>query len=205
MSIEVALKIESDLRQKLDIATQKLNELDRPRADLAFGAHTGDNTAKLELDALNRKRAALALDIDSLATALAEAERRVAAARREVELEAERERARQVRAIADAMTARGDRIAEAAHTLRDEIRRLDDDLERMRRLGAPVANGRLVALAMTRAILPLLREAGLEVELIPPGHRHDTKELIAGYVGAAAAWADKVLAVEAINSKQEAA
>ena len=96
------------------------------------------------------------------------------------------------------------KIAEAARTLRDEIKRLEADLERMRRLGAPLANGRLVFLALTRAISPLLREAGLEFDLVPPGQRHDPVALVGGYVGAAEAWAAKVLDGDAAKDDEAA-
>jgi hypothetical protein len=144
------------------------------------------------------------LEIENLEDAIAAAKDRTAAAKRAVELAAELEKARKVRDIAVGAGSRGAKIAAAARTLRDEIRKLGDEFEQMRRLVAPIVGQRLADLAMTRAISPLLREAGLEVEMIPPLQRHDPEILVKGYVDAANAWAARLLEGES-ERKREAA
>ena len=63
----------------------------------------------------------------------------------------------------------------------------------MRRLGAPLVQQRLVDLAMTRGITPILREAGLELEIVPPMQRHDIVEVAGNYISSATTWANRVL------------
>src|ERR1022692_2782623 len=92
--------------------------------------------------ARKRASASIGLEIENLGSAIEEAKRRVEAAERHATLEAARENARRVREIATVAASRGARIAESARTLRDEITRLNVDLEQMRRLGAPVTGGR---------------------------------------------------------------
>ncbi len=194
MTLERAIEIKEMLREELESARALAEGLGPRRAELAFAAHTGDTAAKAELDKLNADRLRTVIVGETLEMALAEAERRVEAAKADAEAEAQRAKARDCREIAATAGARGAKIAEAARTLRDEIMRLDEELERMRLLGAPIANGRLVFLALTRSITPLLREAGLiGIDIVPPGHRHDIDELVTGYVGAAEAWAAKLL------------
>ncbi len=192
-SLEHAIKIETELRATLDSSRAALASLDNERKALAYGAHTGNAKAKSELDALNKRRAAHALDLEGLEVAHAHAGARVDEARREAARAVELDRARKVRSITDAAAGRGMRIAEAVRTLRDEILRMTADLDEARRLGAPIANGRLVSLAMTRSILPMLREAGLEIDVIAPGMRHDVQKLIDDYLQHARTWADKQL------------
>jgi hypothetical protein len=203
-TIEGARQILADLERKLASAKAKAVDLDGRRTQISYRAHTSDAKAAAELAAMNRARAELALEIESIEAALAEAGRRVAAAERQATLKAQHDKARRVRDIAAAVAPSGARIAEAARTLRDEIKALNADLDEMRRLGAPVVNGRLVVLAMTRSILALLREAGLDIDIIPPGLRHDPQQLVDGYVASATAWATKTLDCEAAPKREAA-
>ena len=203
-TIESARAVLADLEGKLANATAREAALADQRRRLSFDAETGDLKARKALDEANRASVSISLEIENLRSAIEEAARRAISAERDAALEATRKKARRVQDIAAAAAPRGIRIAEAAATLRDEIKALNADLNEMRRLGAPVVNGRLVVLAMTRAILSLLREAGLDIDIIPPGLRHDPQQLVDGYVASATAWATKMLDGEA-EPKREAA
>jgi hypothetical protein len=78
------------------------------------------------------------------------------------------------------------------------IRTVLDRQRTFRTLGA-AAPDRLMMLAMTRTILAQLRDAGLDVELIPPGQRHNLDELVAGGASRVRSW------TSAIADEREAA
>jgi hypothetical protein len=65
-----------------------------------------------------------------------------------------------------------------------------------RSLGAP-GTDRLLMLALTRSILSQLRDAGLDIDLIPPGQRHSLDELVSGGAARVRSWATAVLGEKA--------
>jgi hypothetical protein len=71
------------------------------------------------------------------------------------------------------------------------------DLRRFGTLGAPTSGTRLLELALTRSILPQLREAGIDCDLIPPGNRHQADAVVGGFVSTAVRWAEGVLGEKA--------
>jgi hypothetical protein len=77
--------------------------------------------------------------------------------------------------------------------LRDDLRQLFDDLDRMRVIGAPISDPRIAKLALTRSILAMLREGGLVLDIVPPGQQHDLKKITDMYMAAGEAWASKIL------------
>lgn len=191
--LKKARETEAALVEQRAATCVRLVEIDEKRQALAFEALTEGGKARKELDALNRERLLIVSELEMGEVAIAEAQKRVAAAEHEVEREGVRAKAREVRRILDAGGERGVRIAKAAETLRDELTGLFDDLDHMRRLGVPVAGGRLVQLSLTRSLFAIMREAGLEVDVIPPGQRHPPQEIVAHYLVAGSAWASNIL------------
>jgi hypothetical protein len=92
---------------------------------------------------------------------------------------------------------RGTRIRDLTHELAAEISGAVSDLRRFSSLGAPVMNARLLELALTRSVLPQLRDAGLDCDLVPPGNRHQADTVVDGYVAQAVKSSEAILGEKA--------
>lgn len=78
--IETAERIVGELKAKRDVLVARGIELGEQRLALAFAAHTGDDKARKQLDAVNREDAVRDSELRSLDAAIAEATKRVAVA-----------------------------------------------------------------------------------------------------------------------------
>jgi hypothetical protein len=174
-------------------ATDRATTLQTERRKISFAAHDGDAKAKSRLAKLNAESLESGLQIENLLSAVDEAKARLAEAEREVGLAAQRANAMEVMALATHASRRGGRIRDLTQELAAEISGAVSDLRRFGALGVPTSGARLLELALTRSVLPQLREAGIDVDLIPPGNRHQADAVVDGLVSQATTWADGVL------------
>jgi hypothetical protein len=182
-------RIDADLAKATDHGTQ----LQVERRKLSFASHSGDAKAKARLDKLNTESLTAGLEIENLISAADEAKARLASAEPEAGLAQHRANATEAMALVAHASKRGARIRDLTQELAAEISGAVGDLRRFGALGAPVMNARLLELALTRSVLPQLREAGIDCDLIPPGNRHQADAVVDGYVAQAVRWADGVL------------
>jgi hypothetical protein len=182
-------RIEADLAKATDHGTQ----LQVERRKLSFAAHSGDAKSKARLDKLNAESLESGLRIENLISAADEAKARLAMAEHEAGLAAIRENAVEAMALATHASKRGARIRDLTQELAAEISGAVSDQRRFGALGAPTSGARLLELALTRSVLPQLREAGIDCDLIPPGNRHQADVVVDGFVAQATRWADAVL------------
>jgi hypothetical protein len=120
---------------------------------------------------------------ENLHAALDEARHRLAEAQRDEELVVLAEKAREAAVIAEKTAERGTLVSKHAWSLCSELRSTFDDARRLAALGAPTTNERSLRLALTRTLLAMFRDAGLDVEMIAPGERHQADELIGAFAG----------------------
>jgi hypothetical protein len=186
-------RIEADLAKATDYGTQ----LQVERRKLSFAAHSGDAKAKARLDKLNADSLESGLQIENLISAADEAKSRLASAEHEAGLAQQRANATEAKALATNAARRGPRIRDLTQELASEISGAISDLRRFADLGAPTSGARLLELALTRSVLPQLREAGIDCDLIPPGNRHQADAVISGYVAQATRWAEGVMGAKA--------
>jgi hypothetical protein len=171
---------------------EALENLDVSRLKISIDSYSGNEQAKKRFDQMGKERLTLLDDIANIQQSLKLIGRQREEYEKAEQHELTKEQARKVRLLAEAALPRGAKIAQACETLRDEIVGLGKDLQSLRNAGADVASQRLVALAMTRSVQPLLREAGLDFGPVAPYLRHDIKELGENYVRDAIRWADRV-------------
>jgi hypothetical protein len=98
--IEQADHVLSNLRQKREALVAHGVELGEKRTQFAFGAHTGDQAAKKQLDAINREAALHDSELRSLDAAISEAAERVKRAQAAEAQKVARERAAEARKLA---------------------------------------------------------------------------------------------------------
>jgi hypothetical protein len=150
------------------------------RAD-AFSAHTGDAKARQELDGLNAKATALALEIVSLEAAIAEGKRRVdAAVAAEVD-EADREKARHALALLDDFSRRGEALDKALSKFVGEYGELVSDFRQVEALGYPPATLALVRINMRAATASKLMFGDLQQSFLAPHERRSFIDVIDGW------------------------
>jgi hypothetical protein len=200
-AVDEARKVEVGLQAKLGELRRKEADINDERRRLSYSANTGDRVARKALEDATTKAATLALEIENCEFAIAESNNHTVRAKAEEAAEAERAKARDVQAILATAALRAPRMSGAAARLCDEILAFKDECRAMRLLGAPVTAQRLIELALTRSIGSILREAGLDFDLVPPLQRHEVEGLAAGYLSPVRAWIDKILS----PSKAEAA
>jgi hypothetical protein len=99
--VDQAEKTLDTLRAKRDALVAHGIELGETRTQLAFGAHTGDDKARKQLDAINRESALHDSELRSLDAAIAEATKRVAASQAAEAQAADRVRAEEARKTMD--------------------------------------------------------------------------------------------------------
>jgi len=192
---EDARRTLAELEAKLAAATAREIELANEARRISYSALSDGNEAdKKALAKIDAEEVKLRLTQKHLRDAIDEGRSRVRAAEVDEERGRLREVAGEVLAHAETAAARGPRIRDLADGLCSEITAAISDVRFLNHRGAPVINERSFRLAMTRTILPLLREAGLEVELIAPGQRSDPEALVSGYTNRAAEWAAPFLA-----------
>ena len=189
-------RLEADLVKATDTATA----LQIERRKISFDAHNGNAKAKARLDKLNAESLTADLSISNLLSAVDEAKARLATAEHEAGLAEQRAKAQEAQALAEHASKRGVRIRDLTQELAAEISGAIGDLRRFGDLGAPTSGARLLELALTRSVLPQLREAGIRCDLVPPGNRHQADAVVDGYVAQATRWADAIL-----GEKSEAA
>ncbi|MGB7099982.1 MAG: hypothetical protein WBD95_14620, partial [Xanthobacteraceae bacterium] len=135
-AIETAKAVRAELQAKLDQTRAELADIDKQRAEHAYGAHTGNDVAKKTLEKLNRKRFDTLADIEGLETAIQVAGERVKAAERDAklaELAAHAERAMQIGA---GLVERGRKLDQALAIIAEESRAFEADLRELNnRLG----------------------------------------------------------------------
>jgi hypothetical protein len=199
MTAEDAKTTLDKLGAKLVEATDRAVGLQTERRSLAYAANTGDHKARKALDAANAQSATADLEIENIKSAIDEARRRLAEAERDEQLAGLRANAQQALTLADLDTADGVRLRDLMADACATIRTVLDRQRIFRSLGA-AAPDRLMMLAFTRSILAQLRDAGIDVPLIAPGHRHPLDELVAGGAARVRNWAAAVL-----DEKAEAA
>jgi hypothetical protein len=187
---ETLQRFEADLAKATDRATTLQTE----RRKLSFAAHSGDKPARAKLDKLTAESLESGLQIENLMAAVDEAKSRLAEAECQAGLAEQRAKAKEAMTLAEQASKRGARIRDLTQELSAEISGAIGDLRRFGDLGAPVSNSRLLELALTRSVLPQLREVGIDCELVPPGNRHQADVVVDGYVAQATKWADGVLA-----------
>ena len=186
-------RIEADLAKATNHGTQ----LQVERRKLSFAAHSGDAKSKARLDKLNAESLESGLRIENLISAADEAKARLAMAEHEAGLAQQRANATEAKALAANAARRGPRIRDLTQELAAEISGAIIDLRRFADLGAPTSGARLLELALTRSVLPQLREAGIDCDLIPPGNRHQADVVVDGFVAQATRWADSLLGEKA--------
>jgi hypothetical protein len=195
-SQEILQRLEADLAKATDRATA----LQVERRKLSFAAHSGDKPSRAKLDKLNGESVTAGLEIENLMAAADEAKSRVAAAEHQAVLAEQRAKAKEVMSLAEHAAKRGARIRDLTLELAAEVSGAVSDLRRFGSLGAPIMNARLLELALTRSVLPGLREAGIDCDLIPPGNHHQADAVVDGYVAQATTWADGVLLDEILET-----
>jgi hypothetical protein len=195
--VEKATAVLADLESKLANTSARAVELQVERKRLAFDANTGNAKARKALDAANSASGAIGLEIENITSAIDEARRRLAHARRAEAAAAGRENALAVIALAAEAGERGRVVGQLLTELSRELRRTFEDARSLSRLGVPAINQRSLILALTRTFLATFRDAGLDVDLIPPGQRHPPEELVRNNTDRAVKWAESFLAKEA--------
>jgi hypothetical protein len=193
-SVETAALVVAELEAKLAAASERAITLAIERRRVAFSAHSGDAAAKKELAKLTSESATIGLDVENLHAALDEGRARVRAAELDEERGRLRQAAREAAVIAEKTAERGTLVSKHAWSLCSELRSTFDDARRLAALGAPTINERSLKLALTRTLLAMLRDTGLDVEMIAPGERHQADELIGAFAGRVTEWAAPFLA-----------
>jgi hypothetical protein len=194
---ETLQRFEADLAKATDRATNLQTE----RRKLSFAAHSGDKPSRTKLDKLNAESVTIGLEAENLKAAIDEARHRLVEAEHQAGLAVQRANAKKAMTLAEQAAKRGARIRDLTLELAAEVSGAVSDLRRFGSLGAPVMNARLLELALTRSILPQLREAGIDCELVPPGNRHQADGVVDGLVAQAVKWAESVIS----DSKAEVA
>jgi hypothetical protein len=182
-------RLEADLVKATDHGTR----LQVERRKISFAAHSGDSKANARLDKLNTDSLESGLQIENLLSAVDEAKVRLVQVQYEAGLAEQRAKAKEALSLAEHASKRGVRIRDLTQELAAEISGAIGDLRRFGDLGAPTGGARLLELALTRSVLPQLREAGIDCALVPPGNRHQADALVDGYVAQATAWAGGIL------------
>jgi hypothetical protein len=186
--VEELKDVIAKLEANLVAATNKATALQAERRRIAFSACNGDGHARALLDGLNTDSTVAGLEIENAKAAIDEGRWKLFEAEREEERAAKREHALKVRELIKVIEPSGPRLAMAVQELCERIRLFNKGLDDLRGLGVPVANGRLVALALTRTLFAKLREVGILVDAIPPGLRSEPAFLVRAYLEAPTKW-----------------
>ena len=201
-AIETAKAVRAELQAKLDQTRAELADIDKQRAEHAYGAHTGNDVAKKTLEKLNRKRFDTLADIEGLETAIQVAGERVKAAERDAklaELEAHAERAMQIGA---GLVERGRKLDQALAIIAEESRAFEADLRELNnRLGCSHPSENQLAALGTRAFKAALMFTPLQLEHLAP-HERGHK-----FTGLASTWSETIArwASPYLPKKEEAA
>lgn len=179
--LDQARVIEAELREKLVKAQTELQTIDADQKTLAYGANTGNESARRSLEKLNKRKIEISTDIDNLKTAVTEAEQRVAAAEKEVRVEAEHERARAALALLGEFRSCGKAVDDALDAAVAKYGRLREILFELHRLG--FANPTIAQLAALgrRAVMTRFMGTDLQVEHLAPSARRSMNDLIGEY------------------------
>jgi hypothetical protein len=181
--IEKAKAVVTRLEKELAAVTNKATAAATERRRLSYSAHgCGDEKARAELSSANAASAALALDAENLRSAIEDAKRHVVEAEREVDAGKRREVARQAKAIIAEAETFGEVMTDGLDRLCEGFAAFAACLEKLERLGYPVATSRLRYLAYTRAIQGRLHGTGLGFDIVAPYLRHDLASLNANYM-----------------------
>jgi hypothetical protein len=181
--IEKAKAVVTRLEKELAAVTNKATAAATERRRLSYSAHgCGDEKARAELSSANAASAALALDAENLRSAIEDARRKVGEAEREVEAVKRREVAREAKAIIAEAEVFGGVMADGLDRLCEALTGFSESLNKLERLGYPLAQQRLRYLAYTRTVQNRLHQAGLGFEIVPPYLRHDLSSMNANYL-----------------------
>jgi hypothetical protein len=194
--VSSAKSILETLAERRRVAALRADEVAKTRKAIAFGAHTGSETARRQLDDFNQQLVMARAEIESLDEAVAEAVARVVKAERHEAQAAERAHAAAV--LRDA--AEAEKLAraadEAGRQFRASLIALDETLDRLGRSGfrGVVGAGMRIAIAKaTHSLLVGLRHVGLEVSPIRPSERRSYAETTATAIASARGAAQRVL------------
>jgi hypothetical protein len=182
-SIEKAKAVVASLERQLAEVTTRAAATATIRRRLSFSAHgCGDEKARAELSDANAASASLAIDAENLRSAIEDAKRHVVEAERDVEAKKRREVARQAKAIVAEAEVFGGVMVTGLDTLCEALTGFSESLNKLERLGYPVAGERLRFLAYTRSVQNRLHGAGLGFDIVPPYLRHDLASMNANYL-----------------------
>jgi hypothetical protein len=181
--IEKAKAVVTRLEKELAAVTNKATASATERRRLSYSAHgCGDEKARAELSSANAASATLAIDAENLRSAIEDAKGRVVEAEREVDAGKRREIARQAKTVIAEAETFGGVMAGGLDRLCEALTGFSDSLNKLGRLGYPVAQQRLRYLAYTRAVQNRLHQAGLGFDIVPPYLRHDLASMNANYL-----------------------
>lgn len=197
--IETAQAVVRRLQDKLVQATDRATELATKRRRISFSAHSGDELAREALAEATAKSTTVALEIENVRFALFEAGGLIPQAERE--MREERERARKAPPIIARAAERGPRMQAHLKALCDELSGFGDDLQELRVLGAPSTTGRLIELAVERAIATPMRATGMvRVDMVPPGLRIQLDTVVGNYLTPSTRWVAALLGESGVSA-----
>jgi hypothetical protein len=198
-SIEKAKDVVRRLQDKLVQATDRATELATKRRRISFNAHSGDALASEALAEATAESTRVVLEIENIRFAISEAEGRIPEAERE--MREERERARKAPPIIARAGKRGPKMQAHLKALCDELSSFGDDLQELKILGAPSTTGRLIELAVERAIATPMRATGMvRVDMVPPGLRIQLDTVVGNYLTPSTRWVAALLGESGVSA-----
>jgi chromosome segregation ATPase len=179
--VEDAKGVLQGLETKLSDARARHAETQAKAAELAYAAHTGDESARKKLDGLNAKVAMVAAEIASLEAAIVTAKRHVAAAEAAQVDEAERRKAREALALLDDFSQRGKLLDESLDKFVRQYDQLARDFRALQLLGYEPTSYPLVQINMQAAVATKLQFTDLRQNFLAPHARRDFISVIEGW------------------------
>jgi hypothetical protein len=186
---------------------ERLTDLAKERAALAFDAHRGDPKARKRLDALHLEIARADSEAKSIDAAIEEADRRCRDAEDGVARAEQAEKARQVLELLPQLREHGRVLDEAARTVLESYAEFQRTARTIRSLtdpgrdvvGLPLSHERavpsegLMRVTCRRSLIAHLTGTDLEFERLAPGDRHDFATVVDGWARGIEAWASRRL------------
>jgi hypothetical protein len=172
-----------------DAALKGLAGIEDRRAALSYDAHVQGGVAAKKLEKLNAERAEKKGLIEELEHAIREAAERVAEAAGGERRAREEQRKDAALPVLKRFAQRGAAIDAAWSTIREQRKGLKDDLNELRRLGAPAPRDELVEVNLRTAFDTAAAGAGVQgAAPVAPLARRSVAEVVTGWSRPVAAW-----------------
>jgi len=183
-SVQATERVVSNLEAKRVACARRGVELQDERANVSYGAHTGDVQARQRLDELNRENAEHASELQSTNEALRFANIKLDQARAAETAAADKRRAEALRATLEEFAGHARALDDALAVVADQGAALLETLIKMQRLGSVAPSLEQLLALGRRALLTALAETPWhrDFELVEPRLRRSFVELVALWV-----------------------